>query len=101
MLGKFLGNTILKYAEHTGLYNNFVSRDSLVGRSLELLTHLLLRERRLLVLLVLVGVGIARVGGLVDRIALVGGLEWNLRYASLESKVGEVCASAPGEDGEE
>lgn len=59
---------------------------------------LLLRERRLLILLVLVR--IARVGSLVG-VALVRRLKWNLGHASLEAQIGEVGAASPGWDRQE
>lgn len=60
-----------------------------------------LRERRLLILFVLVGVGVARVSGLINGIALVGRLEWNFCDARLVAQICKVSAPGPREDRQE
>lgn len=65
-----------------------------------LLTHLLLllREGRLLILLVLIR--IAGVGSLI-RVAFVRRLEWNFADTCFEAKECEVGATTPGENRKE
>lgn len=74
---------------------------NLISWSLELLSLERLRERRLLILLVLVGVGVARVCGLINGIALVCRLEWNFCDARLVAQIREVSAPGPREDRQE
>lgn len=74
---------------------------NLICRSLKLLSHLLLREWRLLVLLVFIGVGVTGVRGLVNWIALVCRLEWNFGDAGFKAEESEVGAAAPCKRGEE
>lgn len=87
--------------EHTSWLLNFQLKVALVVRRLELLELALLRERRLLILFILVRIGIARVRSLICWIAFVGRLEWNLSDASFVPEESEVSAASPGEDGEE
>lgn len=84
-----------------GYWNLHQAMKNLISWSLELLSLERLRERRLLILLVLVGVGVARVCGLINGIALVCRLEWNFCDARLVAQIREVSAPGPREDRQE